>query len=169
MAYTRAKIADLVDGKIDHDTLHQMLSTPKDPERFVTYMEILQDRVPWDDRIVLPLGPKLYIVQRKDNKQWKIRCECGHDFCDWHQNWKLFAKIHVRDTQEKLEEIYPRLMAQTATWQVLREFYCPECGTLHDVEAPTPWYPVIRDFEPDIDTFYRDWLGLPVPERAEAA
>jgi hypothetical protein len=35
-------------------------------------------------------------------------------------------------------------------------------------EAPTPWYPVIHDFEPDIDTFYRDWLGIPVPERADA-
>jgi acetone carboxylase gamma subunit len=37
------------------------------------------------------------------------------------------------------------------------------------VEAPTPWYPVVHDFEPDIDTFYKDWLGLPVPSRADAA
>ena len=44
--------------------------------------------------------------------------------------------------------------------------YCPSCGTMHDVEAPTPWYPVIHDFEPDIETFYKEWVGLPVPERA---
>ena len=37
---------------------------------------------------------------------------------------------------------------------------------IDDVEAPTPWYPVIKDFEPDIETFYRDWLNLQVPERA---
>jgi acetone carboxylase gamma subunit len=37
------------------------------------------------------------------------------------------------------------------------------------VEAPTPWYPVVHDFEPDIDTFYKDWLGLPVPSRVDAA
>ena len=67
-SYTRTKIADLVDGTIDHDTLHQMLSTPKDPDRFVTYIDILQERVQWDDRILLPLGPKLYIVQRRDTK-----------------------------------------------------------------------------------------------------
>ena len=169
MAYTRAKIADLVDGKIDHDTLHQMLSTPKDKERFVTYVEILQERVNWDDKIVLPLGPKLFVVQLKTTRQWKIRCDCGHDFCDWRDNWKLHAHIHVRDSQEKMEEIYPRLMAPTSSWQVLREYYCPKCGTLHDVEAPTPWYPVLRDFEPDIDTFYKDWLGLPIPERVDAA
>ena len=35
-----------------------------------------------------------------------------------------------------------------------------------DVEAPTPWYPVIHDFEPDIDAFYKEWLDMPVPERA---
>src|SRR6201990_3084572 len=168
MVYPRAKIADLVDGKIDHDTLHQMLSTPKDAERFNIYINILQERVPWDDRIILSLGPKLFIVQIKSSKQWKIRCECGNDFCCWKENWKLHAYIHVRDTAEKLEEIYPRLMAPTSTWQVLREYCCPQCGTLHDVEAPTPWYPVIRDFEPDIDIFYQHWLGLPVPERAEA-
>ncbi|MGV6871489.1 acetone carboxylase subunit gamma [Pseudochelatococcus sp. B33] len=167
-SYTRTKIADLIDGTIDHDTLHQMLATPKDPDRFVTYIDILQERVTWDDRILLPLGPKLYIVQRRDTRQWVVRCECGHDFCDASENWKLHARVRVRDTQADLEEIYPRLMAPTASWQVLREYYCPDCGTLLDVEAPTPWYPVIHDFEPDIETFYRDWLNLPVPERAPA-
>lgn len=167
MAYTRSKIGDLIDGKIDAETHHQMLSTPKDPERFSTYVEVLQERMTWDDRIVLPLAPKLYIVQLKASKQWTVRCECGHDFCDWRENWKLHARIHVRDSQQKMEEIYPRLMAPTATWQTIREYFCPECATLHDVEAPTPWYPIIRDFEPDIDTFYKDWLGLPVPERLD--
>ncbi|MGE4482774.1 acetone carboxylase subunit gamma [Acidocella sp.] len=169
MAYTRTKIADLIDGTIDDDTLHQMLSTPKDPERFATYVEILQERMPWDDRIVLPLGPKLYIVQLKTSKEWKIRCECGHDFCGWRENWKLHAHIHVRDSAAKMEEIYPKLMTPSTDWQVLREYYCPHCATLHDVEAPTPWYPVIRDFEPDVDAFYKEWLGMPVPERADMA
>lgn len=168
MAYTRTKITDLVDGNIDSETLHQMLSTPKDPERFGTYIEILQERLSWKDKIVLPLAPKLYIIQLQSSKQWKVRCECGHDFCDWRENWKLHAVMHVRDSQEKMEEIYPRLMTPTSTWQVLREYFCPECATLHDVEAPTPWYPIIRDFEPDIDTFYKEWLGLAVPERVDA-
>ena len=63
-------------------------------------------------------------------------------------------------------EVYPKLMAPDTQWQVYREYYCPQCGTLHDVEAPTPWYPVIHDFEPDIDTFYKEWVNLPLPERA---
>ena len=106
--YTRTKVAELIDGTIDRDTLNQMLSEPKDAERFTTYIDILQERVPWKDRIILPYGPKLYCVQVAATKQWTIRCECGHDFCDQRENWKLHALVNVRDTQEKLEEIYPR-------------------------------------------------------------
>jgi acetone carboxylase gamma subunit len=73
------------------------------------------DRLSFASRVIR----KLFIVQLKSTKQWKIRCECDHDFCDWRQNWKLVTKVHVRDTQETLEEIYRRLMTQTSTWQVL--------------------------------------------------
>lgn len=166
MAYTRQKISELVDGTIDDETLHTMLSSPKDTERFELYIDVLQERVPWDDRIILPYGPSLFCVQKSDTRQWVIRCRCGHDFCDQSDNWKLHALIHVRDTPELMEELYPGLMAPSSNWQVLREYFCPQCATLHDVEAPTPWYPVIHDFEPDIEAFYRDWLGLEVPERA---
>ncbi len=60
----------------------------------------------------------------------------------------------------------PRLMAPSTDWQVIREYYCPKSGDLLDVKAPTPWYPVIHDFEPDIDAFHTRWLGLEVPEHA---
>jgi acetone carboxylase gamma subunit len=165
MAYERSKIADLIDGSIDRDTLQQMLSTPKDPERFEYYLSILQERVPWPDRIILPLGPKLYIVQEQGSKRWVIKSEAGYVFCDWRENWKLHALIYVRDTQEALNEIYPELMAPSQGWQVIREYYCPLSGDLLDVEAPTEWYPVIHDFEPDVDAFYTQWLDLPLPER----
>ena len=122
MACTRAKIVDLIDGNIDSETHHQMLATPKDPERFTVYLDILQERMSWQGKIVLPLGSNLYIVQAKTSKQWLVRCECGHDFCGWNENWKLSAHR----------------------------------------------YPVIRDFEPDVDTFYQDLLGLRAPERVDA-
>ncbi|MBT9283350.1 MAG: acetone carboxylase subunit gamma [Hydrogenibacillus schlegelii] len=167
MAYDRKKIEELIDGTIDGETLHRMLSEPKDPERFRLYLEILQERVPWEDRIILPYQYHLYVVQKKDTKEWVIKCDCGHEFCDYRDNWKLHALIYVRDTEESLNEIYPKLMAPDPNWQVFREYYCPGCGTLLEVEAPTPWYPVIHNWEPDIETFYREWLGQPVPERAE--
>ncbi len=45
-----------------------------------------------------------------------------------------------------------------------REYYCPKCGTLLEVEYVTPGYPVVMDFLPDIEGFYTQWLGRPVPQ-----
>lgn len=162
--YTKEEVKHLIEGELDWDTTFRMLSMPKDKERFQLYLEVLQEKVSFKDKIVLPLGPHLYIVQKPD-KKWLIQCDCGFEYCAPEENWKLHANIYVRDTAEKMEEVYPRLLAVDTDWQVYREYICPKCGIMHDVEAPTPWYPVIHDFEPDIKTFYEDWLQLPMPER----
>ncbi len=164
MAYEKDKVQELIEGTIDFETLHRMLSSPKDSERFGMVLEILQEGVSWEDRILLPIGPNLFIVQRTTDKRWITKCRCGHEFGPWKENWKLNALIHVRETPESLNELYPRLMSPDPTWQVIREYFCPGCATLLEVEAPTPWYPVIHDFEPDIAGFYKEWLGSEVPE-----
>lgn len=162
--YTKEEIKHLIEGSLDWDTTFRMLSMPKDKERFELYLEILQEKVEFEEKIVLPLGPHLFIVQNKD-KTWVTQCSCGHKFCAPEENWKLYANIYVRDNAEKMHEVYPELLASDTNWQVFREYICPSCGVMLDVEAPTPWYPVIHDFEPDIETFYEDWLGLKLPER----
>ena len=164
--YTNEQVAHLVEGTLDWETTLRMLSMPKDQGRFGQYLDALQAKVSFPHLIVLPLGPLLYIVQSAKTKEWVTQCDCGHVFGDYRENWKLNAAIYVRDTEEAMTEVYPKLMAPDTQWQAYREYYCPTCGTMHDVEAPTPWYPVIHDFEPDIEAFYKDWLGLPVPERA---
>lgn len=163
--YTKKQVTDLVNGELDWDSLHRMLSMPKDKERYGQYMEVLQEQVSWDDRIILPLGPHLFIAETASDKSLVTKCRCGHDFGDYRQNWKLNALIYVRDEEEKMNEVYPKLMAPDTNWQVYREYCCPTCGTMHDVEAPTPWYPVIHDFQPDLQTFFR-WLDLPAPAQA---
>jgi len=90
------------------------------------------------------------------------KCECGHSFGDYRKNWKLKAAIIVRDTEESLREIYPNSDLPDPDWMEIREFICPECGTLHEVEAAAPGYPIVHDFEPDLEGFYRDWLGKPL-------
>ncbi|QOT78780.1 acetone carboxylase subunit gamma [Cupriavidus basilensis] len=165
--YTSEQVKNLVDGKLDWDTTLRMLSMPKDAARFQLYVQALQKKLDWDDRIVLPLSPHMFIVQQAKTKQWVTQCDCGHVFCDYRENWKRHANVYVRDTDEAMAEVYPHLMAPDTQWQVYREYYCPKCGTMHDVEAPTPWYPVIHDFEPDIEAFYTDWVKLPLPERAD--
>ena len=89
--YTREQVKNLVDGKLDWDTTLRMLSMPKDAERFSLYLQALQKKLDWADRIVLPLGPHLHIVQQAQGKRWVIQCDCGHAFCDWNDNWKMHA------------------------------------------------------------------------------
>ncbi len=44
----------------------------------------------------------------------------------------------------------------------LREFYDPIDGTLLYVETVPPGYPIIHNFEPDLEAFYTEWLGRPL-------
>lgn len=158
--YDRKTIEDLIDGRLPMEKLLEMMRSFKDPDRFDKYLAILQERVPWEDKILLPYGLHLYIVRKPDGSR-VIKCDCGYEFGDYKQNWKLNALIYVRDSEEKLNEIYPKLMYSDPEWMVLREYYCPGCYTQLDVEAVPPGYPIIFEFEPDIDTFYNEWLGRP--------
>ena len=165
-SYTREQVQSLVDGKLDWDTTLRMLSMPKDPDRFEKYIEALQKKLDWDDRIVLPLGPHLHIVQLAKTRKWAIKCDCGHEFCSHEDNWKLEALIAVRDSAESLQEIYPEKMHGDPAWNHLREYFCPGCRTQLEVEAVPHGYPVIHDFVPDLEGFYEEWLGRPLPGAA---
>jgi len=156
--YDKETLEKLIDGKLSWTEVKRIMGAFKDPDRFDKIVEILQARVAWDDRILLPLGLHLYIVQKADGPR-VVKCDCGFEFGDYKQNWKLEALVHVRDTEEKLREIYPRLMHSDPKWVVLREYYCPGCKAQLEVEAVPPGYPVVFDFRPDLETFYREWLG----------
>ena len=165
MSYTKDDLKDLYDGKLPWEKVKEIMSKPKDDDRFDKYIEILQERVPWEERILLPLGEHLYIVQKGGERI--VKCDCGHEFGDWRQNWKLSALIFARDNTEKLEEVYPGLHCPDPKLCELREYYCPGCGALLKVESVPIGYPPIFEVLPDIDSFYRDWLGRPLPEEKE--
>ncbi|MEX2706347.1 MAG: acetone carboxylase subunit gamma [Candidatus Freyarchaeota archaeon] len=163
--YTKERIKKLIEGKLSWPEVKEMLSSPKDVDRFDKYLEILQEKVPWSEKIILPYAEHLYIVA-KDGKRI-IKCDCGYEFGDYRENWKLNALIYVRDAEEKLMEIYPKYMSTNTDYQELREYFCPQCKTLLDVEAVPPFYPPIFDFLPDIDAFYKEWLGRDPPDATE--
>jgi acetone carboxylase, gamma subunit len=163
MKLDRDTLADLVDERLPRSQVRAIQSSYKDPERFDQYVDLLQDRVGWDDRIVLPFGEHLFIVSKGDGA-YVVKCDCGHEFCDHRENWKLDALIHVRDSEESLREIYPEKMAGDPRWNHLREYFCPGCRTLLEVEAVPPGYPVVHDFLPDLEGFYSDWLGRELPQ-----
>lgn len=159
-SYPKDLIRDLMDGRLPWPTTKQIMSDFKDDGRFETYLEILQERVPWKERILLPLGEHLYIVQK--GRARIVKCDCSHEFGPYTENWKLAASIYVRDNEEKLEEIYPGARKCDPNWMEIREYYCPGCMTQLETEAVTPGYPIVFDFVPDLEGFYRDWLKKPL-------
>jgi acetone carboxylase, gamma subunit len=169
-------LAALLDEKLSRSEVKDIQSGYKDPDRFEKWLAVLQERVPYDDPIVLPFGEGLNIVRpsassasppgasgSEAGSSLLIRCDCGHDFCAHDRNWKMEALIFVRDDAETLGEIYPGLAGPDPEWMELRELYCPSCARQLETEALPPGYPVVHEFVPDIEGFYRGWLGRELP------
>jgi acetone carboxylase, gamma subunit len=70
--------------------------------------------------------------------------------------------VFVRNTPELLQEMYRNWEHSDPQWQEMREFYCPGCYTLLEVEALPPGYPVTFDFLPDLEGFYKEILKKPL-------
>ncbi len=90
---------------------------------------------------MLPLGEALNVVRRRSDGELVIRSDAGHDFCRFDGNWKMHALVFIRDSDELLREVYPRMAHCDPEWMELREFYCPRSGRLLEVEAVTRGLP----------------------------
>jgi acetone carboxylase gamma subunit len=158
----RETLAAMLDEKLTRREVKDIQSGYKDPDRFDKWLAVLQERVPYDDPIVLPMGEGLNAVRSADG-ELVVRCDCGHDFCAPDRNWRMEALIFVRNDAETVGEIYPGFAGPDTDWSELREYYCPSCARQLEVEALPPGYPVMHEFLPDIEGFYRGWLGRDVP------
>jgi acetone carboxylase gamma subunit len=160
---TKETLADLLDEKLSRRAVKDIQSGIKDPDRFDKWLELLQERVDYDEPIVLPYGEGMNIVRRAADGELVIRTDAGADLCRWDQNWKLHVPMFVRDSDELYEEIYPKLGHPDGEWQELREYYCPLSGRLLETEAVPPGYPVLHEYLPDIEGFYKGWLRRELP------
>nr|MDO8090112.1 acetone carboxylase subunit gamma [Candidatus Sigynarchaeota archaeon] len=161
--YDKRTLERLIDGELTWEELKPIIAGRKDPDRFDRILEILQERVPWKEKILLPLHEHLYVVAKEGERI--VKCDCGYEFGDYRENWKTKCRVRVRDTAEEIEELYPKYMGCQPDWMEIREYYCPGCFALLEVETVPPGYPSVFNFLPDIDTFYEKWLGRPPPDR----
>lgn len=143
MSILAEEIDDLIDGKLNLERVREIQAAPKDSDRRERVIAAWQKRLSWEEPIVLCLQENLFIVQG-DIKT--VRCRCGHDFGHYKTNWKESAMVYERDPQDG--QIYAPPNAPTSEWMVLREFYCPGCGTLLDTEGVPKGYPFIFNFLP---------------------
>ncbi|HBZ72861.1 MAG TPA: acetone carboxylase subunit gamma [Deltaproteobacteria bacterium] len=165
--YDVSEIERLIDGQLSWTRVQEIMKDAKDADRFEKWVAILQKRVPWKEKILLPLTTALFIVRKGEKRI--VKCRCGHEFGDYRVNWKLEALIHVRETEEQLREVYRGSEQPDPSWIQIREYICPGCGTQLEVEAVPRGCPPDFEFLPDLDTFYREWLGRPLPDEVEFA
>lgn len=114
----RSTLAALLDEKLSRREVHAIQSGHKDVERFDNWASVLQERVDYEDPIVLPVGEGLNVVRRRSDGELVIRCDCGHDFCRHDRNWKLEAAVRIRADTESMAEIYPGMAAGDPDWLV---------------------------------------------------
>ncbi|MBI4285947.1 MAG: hydantoinase B/oxoprolinase family protein [Chloroflexi bacterium] len=88
-----------------------------------------------------------YLVMTGSTAASEIQCrKCGHIFGPVAENWKT----HARMTKRPLAALGPK-MAVTEKF-VLREFCCPDCATLIDVEMVLKELPPIWDTQLKLPT-----------------
>lgn len=104
-----------------------------------------------------------YLQVNLETEQWQCR-KCDHVLGSARENFKKFTKIYKRDPQEihrpKLDaERYEFTFSPDPDVCVIYEFYCPQCGTMMDVEYTVPGHIPAHDFELDIDSLKEKMRG----------
>ena len=81
--YDLETLRQLKRGELPFQKVHEMQSSHKDADRFWKMLQIAQESVTWDDKILLPYAEHLYVVEKPD-KSRVVKCDCGHEFGKSH-------------------------------------------------------------------------------------
>lgn len=147
--YSKDVIRDLIDGRLDSDRLQAIQRDEKDAYRRELVIELSQERVAFDEPILVCLQEHLFVVDKGDGAEPAVKCDCGHEFGPYTRNWKEAALVRQRDDPRD-GSVFVGPRGADPDWMVLREFYCPGCAAQLDVEMVPPGYPFIENFVPQI-------------------
>ena len=89
---------------------------------------------------------KIHIENAPDRQDKIYRCvDCGHVLGPTSEDWKRYALVNLAP----LSKAQPTELAIETDRFSLREFYCPNCGTMFEVQ-------MLATGEPDVVTFKID-------------
>jgi acetone carboxylase gamma subunit len=96
-----------------------------------------------------------------DKEMWECR-RCGKELISARDNYKRGMRVYNRDPSEIHRPLldpkkYERTYSPDPTWCRILEYYCPQCGTMCEVEYLPPGHPPLRDIELDIDVLKEQW------------
>ena len=101
-----------------------------------------------------------YLQIDLESERWLCRV-CDHDIESARDNYKEGLLVYARDPSEIhkpiLDESYEFTFAPDPEWVKIVEYYCPECGSMMEVEYLTPGHPPLHDIEFDIDALKAQW------------
>ena len=92
---------------------------------------------------------------------------CGTELGSAREDYKTFLLVAEKDPME----IHPPYVdhqpggfafSPDPDWCRLIEFYCPNCGSLFEVEYLPPGHPLTHDIEIDVDALKARFLTPPV-------
>ena len=160
---SKENIKLLVEGKLPLEIIDRLIRMPiKDEDRFWKYLEVLQEKVLWKEKILVRISDHLYVVKKEDARR-VVKCDCGQEFGDYRINWKLNALVYVRRTDEEIREVFTTQARPQAGYVEVREFYCSGCQAQLGVEVVPIGYPFVFEALPDIDALY-ETEGRPLPD-----
>jgi len=89
------------------------------------------------------LTPYVDVVEDEKGRKVQVCSKCGHGYCETHDNFKLSCLVYERVP----DDYHPGKLSWDKEWCVLREFYCPSCGTQVEVEGVPPGTPILWNYE----------------------
>ncbi|MDB6104352.1 MAG: acetone carboxylase subunit gamma [Gammaproteobacteria bacterium] len=110
-------------------------------------------------------------------EQWECR-RCERVLGNARDNYKRGLLVYDRDPREIHKPLldprkYVRTYSPDPAWCRILEYYCPQCGTMLEVEYLPPGHPPLHDIELDIDALKVQWKDrqevrdpAPGPDRA---
>jgi acetone carboxylase gamma subunit len=110
-------------------------------------------------------------------EQWECR-RCERVLGNARDNYKRGLLVYDRDPREIHKPLldphkYVRTYSPDPAWCRILEYYCPQCGTMLEVEYLPPGHPPLHDIELDIDALKVQWKDRqevrdpePGPDRA---
>jgi acetone carboxylase gamma subunit len=103
-----------------------------------------------------------YLLIDLDKEKWHCRC-CNHSIGSARSNYKEGLLVYERDPREIhrpiIDTSYEFTFSPDPDWIRIIEYYCPNCGTMVEVDYLPPGHPLPHDLEFDIDAMKRQWAN----------
>ncbi len=84
---------------------------------------------------------RFYTEYLELDEEARIKCKkCGYTFCKVTENYKEYA-LRAEVSPTTIDDMRPK----DPNFCMYREFYCPGCATLLDVDPHAPGDPILWD------------------------